>query len=656
MLFDNGLHLPGNEEALSKIEFLSKRRGVWMGLALVLWVLICYGFALRLPFFFDDLPVLAWVRRHDWSDIWTSQENGYYRPLTFTVYKLGMALPVGAQQVVLHAVNLVLHWLDAALIFQIVRLCDRRWRQAALAAVLFVVFPFFTDAVPWVTTLPHFLATFMTLFATYAALRAEREQYWGYWAFALVAMVLAPLAHESGAVCAVIVGGVVLIQHGLHLHWRLGWITLGGLLNVGVVLGRSFLPRAKSVLQLAGLQDLFQNSMFFVQGLLYPIAPGIAWLARRWAWHDFALLGIVLIGVALLLIVTVSRSHDWRWAVRALWWWGWGALPAALSLRYNRLFISPRLYALASVGSVLLWSRLLVEIGALMPWKSGRRMFVGLIGFLLLVQNVTYLRHEQRLYTLLDGAYQTLLSAATEANAPLGVVNLPSALEWEEKTYPLVKDAVVFIPNDYAKVEHFLELNREQVPVNIVAFAPVAQEVDPVWLSQGSWLDWDEMYQFACDNRTIWLCRYDERDQRFTLDYVGEIFSEDATTTEALAYFEGGPFLTAVSVSQAAKQRWTIALDWLSQGPIEATVFVHIVDRAGNLVAQADGMALGGMVPLSLWRLGDHLHDVRYVDLPADSAGPYQVRVGLYSEQGRFPAYMQGVRCLDDAVVATTFE
>ena len=73
-----------------------------------------YGYALKLPFYFDDLPVLEWLEERGLAEVWArSNENAYYRPLTFSVYKLALVLPKGMQQKVLHGTNVLLHWTAA---------------------------------------------------------------------------------------------------------------------------------------------------------------------------------------------------------------------------------------------------------------------------------------------------------------------------------------------------------------------------------------------------------------------------------------------------------------------------------------------------------------------------------------------------------------
>lgn len=65
--------------------------------------------------------------------------------------------------------------------------------------------------------------------------------------------------------------------------------------------------------------------------------------------------------------------------------------------------------------------------------------------------------------------------------------------------------------------------------------------------------------------------------------------------------------------------------------PQDYTVFVHLLDSAGQPVAQADAEPRGRAYPTSTWVVGDVIPDVHALDLPADIApGDYVLRVGLY--------------------------
>jgi hypothetical protein len=76
-----------------------------------------------------------------------------------------------------------------------------------------------------------------------------------------------------------------------------------------------------------------------------------------------------------------------------------------------------------------------------------------------------------------------------------------------------------------------------------------------------------------------------------------------------------------------------ITLWWkcLHPSPESYTVFVHLYDEQGRLIAQRDGYPLLGMFPFWLWREGDHVRDVRLIALPEDlPQGPFVVAIGLY--------------------------
>jgi hypothetical protein len=84
---------------------------------------------------------------------------------------------------------------------------------------------------------------------------------------------------------------------------------------------------------------------------------------------------------------------------------------------------------------------------------------------------------------------------------------------------------------------------------------------------------------------------------------------------------------------QRSGQELHVSLDWLPAGPLERdySVFLHVLNGAGTLVAQSDGPPAGGEWPARYWLAGVPVHDVREVRLPADlPAGQYRVTAGLY--------------------------
>jgi hypothetical protein len=61
------------------------------------------------------------------------------------------------------------------------------------------------------------------------------------------------------------------------------------------------------------------------------------------------------------------------------------------------------------------------------------------------------------------------------------------------------------------------------------------------------------------------------------------------------------------------------------------TIFIHVLDDQGNLVAQRDSMPRDNALPTSLWPPGDLIDDTHVVPLPPDlPGGEYQVVMGMY--------------------------
>lgn len=78
----------------------------------------------------------------------------------------------------------------------------------------------------------------------------------------------------------------------------------------------------------------------------------------------------------------------------------------------------------------------------------------------------------------------------------------------------------------------------------------------------------------------------------------------------------------------------TVTLHWEPTGPLQSdyTVFVHLVDAGGTIVAQGDGPPRDGCYPTSLWGTDERFSDAHIIPLPGDlPPGEYALLVGLYN-------------------------
>ena len=106
------------------------------------------------------------------------------------------------------------------------------------------------------------------------------------------------------------------------------------------------------------------------------------------------------------------------------------------------------------------------------------------------------------------------------------------------------------------------------------------------------------------------------------------------------ATFENGLQLDQARISNTALtpgEPICLELQWSTntQLPTDYTVFVHVLDQNGQLVAQSDLQPGGGYTPTSSWPIGQPIIDRHGVVLPQTlTPGNYQLVMGLYGPDG----------------------
>jgi hypothetical protein len=92
--------------------------------------------------------------------------------------------------------------------------------------------------------------------------------------------------------------------------------------------------------------------------------------------------------------------------------------------------------------------------------------------------------------------------------------------------------------------------------------------------------------------------------------------------------------LNHVVVSTSAPDDMVVTLVWQSLQPAtyDATVFVHLLDANGDLLAQVDRQPLDGQFPTSYWLPGQVVTDTIRLSLLNDHYdGPMTLAVGMYT-------------------------
>jgi hypothetical protein len=215
------------------------------------------------------------------------------------------------------------------------------------------------------------------------------------------------------------------------------------------------------------------------------------------------------------------------------------------------------------------------------------------------------------------------------------------------RTYPLGFEGVTPLPARVAADELVHVHTGIRDAARAVAFGITAVDEPPGYTYQlfGQPVGWEELAAAVREADAVYLTRYEP--QRIHLVEAGGTVGAEGALGDPLAHFgDRVALLDAASTCDAVGQVHLTA-HWRIEASVktDATVFAHLLDAQGALIAQTDGYPLLGMFPLWLWERGEVVRDVRHFDpVPA---GRYSVRVGMW-ELGsgeRWPAagYPDGV-------------
>jgi hypothetical protein len=106
-----------------------------------------------------------------------------------------------------------------------------------------------------------------------------------------------------------------------------------------------------------------------------------------------------------------------------------------------------------------------------------------------------------------------------------------------------------------------------------------------------------------------------------------------------------GITLAAFNLEAAGQLNLTLYWETAVRPDVPYTVFLHLVDANGTIVAQRDVMPQAGQLPTTCWQPNTIIADEHTLDISTLAEGSFTLQVGLY-EQGT------GVR-LGEAVVLT---
>lgn len=214
------------------------RRRYAVPLLLALLTLLVYANSFPGAFIQDDLhivknnPLVADLDliRIFTSDYWLGLEHtGLYRPLTILSLALNRLL-LGESVWGFHLVNVVLHAVNAILLWLMLRRWEIPWQGALLAAVLFAIHPIHSEVVNMVVGRSELLVACSLLLAL---LFARRDDAIGR-GLTMLFFAAAMLAKENAIVFLAILPLVDVYLNGGVAVWRQRWPLYAGLCGVAL--------------------------------------------------------------------------------------------------------------------------------------------------------------------------------------------------------------------------------------------------------------------------------------------------------------------------------------------------------------------------------------------------------------------------------------
>jgi hypothetical protein len=256
----------------------------------------------------------------------------------------------------------------------------------------------------------------------------------------------------------------------------------------------------------------------------------------------------------------------------------------------------------------------------------------------LLIPAALFVRDGMRLYRMAGESIWDAAKAAAREQPSL-FVNLPKRITPRGRVYPLGFEGVTPLPARVTAEELVYVHAGIHDAAEAVAFGIVATDRPMVYDYElfGQTVGWEELAAAARQARAVYLARYEA--ERIRMVEAGSLFSP--TSPPELGGTEGeqegmltrfGDRVTLLDATCTCDETGQIHLTayWKTEANVktDATVFAHLLDPDGALVAQADGSPLLGMLPFSLWNPGEVARDARRF-APAPP-GEYTVRLGVW--------------------------
>ncbi len=661
------------ETVRSDVEVGIGRELVWKLLLLLfplLLTFLLYWPTLSQPYFWDDIVHYDFLTTRTLLRIWTDVTGmSYYRPLAFTLYKTCFeTLPPG-ETTLPHFLLLLVHAVNAWLVGNLLaRLLSRNpaegrlgpWGlglntgQAAglMAALLFVAYPFAALPVSHFAAIVHPLVTLFTLGTTLSTLlfTSTGRSRWMWAAIGLA--LLAPFVHESGVLTGTVAVTVQALDDWPKAKRRWQLLLLLPLASTAFLLAWLLVPKTPTTFEWVGWGGILASVLFFTQGPTFVLQPASRFIMDRVAAaapsitptvaglpvQDMAVISLIGLLALTLAGLALWRARQLRILCISVLWAFLVALPSIIVLPFPYVSVSQRLLYAGGPPAAMLWATVCVSLAARARTPAGRVAITAGLTVAIAAVPVLYVRREMRLHELALKPVEQL--AAIGRQHPTDkhmVVNAVNWINYKQPWYALGQEGVS-VSADYVDFERLIQVNSGTEAEFAAATWPAikARLTEHYYSTVDEETPWDgpKLAVTAHEYDQVWVTLYNDNAIETVL---GGRVERGATIAPPLyvASFDRKAYLLEATLEVQA--RVAIAqLQWKFIADLhDVTVFRHVLDCNGNLIGQADGDTLAGLVSFAGLEPGTEVYDIRFIPLePISGDGCHILSVGLYSADG----------------------
>ena len=585
---------------------------------------------------FNDDPTgnFAWLDGHSLFELFGSASGyGFYRPAGFAIWKVLYYLFGSHNAVALHAVSILLHGVNTVAVWLLAYRLLRRPGYAWMAAAIFACAPLSYEAVAYVAALFHPLLTLWIIAAVLFYDRGRQQGSARYLVMSFACLITALFTHENGVVLMPLLLAWELLfgkQIGRRKAiWFLafGFAATGAFLVLWARMQDSLSGRAHP------FSEILANTLPFLQAIASPVLPYVRLTVEHSAWLVFIAFSVLVLAGVAARVVGVGRAY-----VFALTWLIVTATPAIFFLPNEYVRGGPRLFYLTWVGVALLWSILLAAIGCILTRRTLATALQLLLLVLIVVPPVAFVRCELGLYgdatRLVRQVAQLAMKVEAQrmpvfVNLPVYFKDTPTTPQGCSYAYPWVHNGAIVFPT-YVQLRDFI---RDNGGPDRPAHGVSATMYDAIWPPRfGEPIDLSSVRDLVRDN-VVYV--FDTKTWSFFP--LSETWEMNDTGSEPMQVTFGDEVGLAWADVQRRGKEIFVALRWhMLAPPRPLTVFVHVYDAEGKLVAQSDApLGQNGArmlyAPFELRRQSDVIEDRHIMGLPGEIAqGTYTIATGIY--------------------------